>query len=122
MKHGILAKALFKDTPDGAMEKKVFEELRTRMWNHYNPVGPIEELLVGKLVMEWFRYSRLLAREQQQLILNPLAFAMVVDPLVRYQVTINRQISQALERLQSLQALRKANPKSSEPFFPGNGS
>jgi len=58
VKHGIFADALLYDE-----SRAEYENLLQGLMDHFQPIGQLEELLVEKLVMLWWRYRRLLQAE-----------------------------------------------------------
>jgi hypothetical protein len=69
------------------------------------PVGT-EEVLVEKIAQEYWRLGVAAFREADQL----MKFAKTpIDRLLRYQTTINRQLFQAMNRLERLQRPRKGD-------------
>jgi hypothetical protein len=65
---------------------------------------------VEKIVCESVRYGRLLGYEQQEFARRNAFFGPAVDRVLRYQAAINRQLFQAVQQLEDLQATRKARP------------
>lgn len=105
-KHGFFALKLFIPGEEAGVEGQTSLELGKQIWAYYKPVGCLEELLVEKIVCESVRYTRLLHHEHEQFI----AHHGFSERVLRYQAAINRQLFQAIERLEQLQAKRKAQP------------
>jgi len=87
---------------------QTYQDLRRNLYVHFAPEGPIEEMLVDKIVVETIRYSRLLSHEQQPDILKTHAYWEVLRLCTRYQSAINRQLFEAMQELERLQAKRIA--------------
>jgi hypothetical protein len=109
-KHGFFARNLFHGGEPAGTEGQETTELGEQIWAYHAPVGYIEELLVEKIVCESVRYGRLLGYEQQEFARRNAFFGPAVDRVLRYQAAINRQLFQALQQLEGLQATRKARP------------
>jgi hypothetical protein len=96
VKHGFTA-SLFpefisKDEEDG--EK--FATLRASVFEHYQPIGPIEKLFAEKIAVEFIRYARLVVREQLPHLLNKGTYDDYMNKTARYQSAINRQLLRPL--------------------------
>ena len=121
VKHGLGARYFPQLIQAGTAESQDWEELRSRLMEHYQPVGPVEALLVEKIAVELLRYNRLLAREQDPRVLASAFYPQVVDKMTRYQSTINRQLFQTMGELERQQTNRKAQEqKSGEGKQSGN--
>ena len=108
MKHGLTARYFPALIPPGSAEAEQFETVRVDLHDHYEPVGPIEELMLEKLTTEYLRFRRLVEREQVLCAANRPYFLDIVNKLARYQTAINRQLFEAIRELERLQAQRKA--------------
>jgi hypothetical protein len=108
VKHGLTARYFSSLVKQGTAAWEEFIELRTRLYDHYEPVGFIEQLLVEKLAVEWLRYGHLLGCEQQPEVLRSGYYPQITEKLTRYQSAINRQFFQCLNELERLQSKRKA--------------
>jgi len=106
-KHGIFSATLIRQGESEKHDRAVFEEIADAIASYYKPVGFIEELLVEKITTETMRFRRLLSFEQQELGRKNAFWFQGVDRILRYQATINRQLFQAMEQLEHLQAERK---------------
>jgi hypothetical protein len=111
VKHGLTARYFPAVIQAGTAEWQEFEAVRTDLFDHCQPVGPIEELLLEKITMEFVRYRRLVEREQLLCVHNRGYYLEIVDKLTRYQTAINRQLFEAMKELERLQAKRKAEEK-----------
>ena len=110
--HGIFAKQhLAGATPE------MIEEMATLaagIWEHYEPVGLIEELLAQKIVVEVSRRGRIMAMEQQELGRTNAFFAAGVDRVLRYSTSADRALFRAIQELERVQTARKAAQTSVE--------
>jgi len=111
VKHGFTSRYFRTVTEAGTAEWEELEAVRTDFLNHYQPIGPVEELLLGKINIEYMRYRRLVEREQLLCFHNRGYYLEIVDKLTRYQTAINRQFYEAMQELERLQALRKAQER-----------
>jgi hypothetical protein len=66
-KHGFTARHFLGLLEKGSADWQEFIDLGIRLHDHFQPVGPIEELLVEKIVVESLRYGRLRMREQTRM-------------------------------------------------------
>jgi hypothetical protein len=107
VKHGLTSRYFPSVIQAGTPEREEFEGMRTDLFEHYQPVGAVEGLLVEKITVEYMRYRRLLEREQLLCAPNRGFFAETVDRLTRYQTAINRQLFEAMRELERVQANRK---------------
>lgn len=87
---------------------EAYNDLRMRLFMHFEPEGPIEEMLADKIVVETIRFSRLLATEQHPTSLKNGGYWDVLRLGTRYQSAINRQLFEAMKELERLQEKRKA--------------
>lgn len=113
-KHGIFSATLIREGESEKHDRAVFEEVVDAIGAYYKPVGFIEELLVEKITTETIRFRRLLSFEQQELGRKNAFWFQGVDRVLRYQATINRQLFQAMEQLEHLQAERKEQSVSND--------
>ena len=84
-----------------------YKDVVAGIWEYYEPVGVMEELLVEKIAAESIRFSRLLGYESD--FVRETFLSDFVDRLLRFQGAINRQLFQSMRELERLQAIRKAN-------------
>jgi len=108
VKHGLTARYFPAVIQAGTAEWQEFEAVRTDLFDHCQPIGPLEELLLEKITIEYMRYRRLVEREQVLCVHNRGYYLEIVDKLTRYQTAINRQLFEAMKELERLQAHRKA--------------
>jgi hypothetical protein len=108
VKHGLTARYFPAVIQAGTAEGEQFEAVRADLYDHYQPVGPIEELVLEKIITEYMRYRRLVEREQLLCAHNRGYYLEIVDKLTRYQTAINRQLFEAIRELERLQGQRKA--------------
>jgi hypothetical protein len=111
LQHGLLAKNLVAlcDGPDGGADlNKLLTELRT----HFQPIGMLEEMLVEKIAVSYFKLSRALRIEKAVLggfLLNPGTLSIKSDAIslsLRYGSTIERDLFRALDQLERVQRQR----------------
>lgn len=112
--HGIFVKRFL----NGASPEAVAEiqALAMAIREHYKPQGPLEEILVQKVVVEAARYDRILGFEHEQIV-RPHAFHLSrgVDCISRYTTSTSRALFRAIEELERVQAIRKASERSATP-------
>src|SRR5258706_10305882 len=100
VQHGFTSRYFRTVTEAGTAEWDELEAGRPDLLNHYQPIGPVEELLLGKINIEYMRYRRLVEREQLLCFHNRGYYLEIVDKLTRYQTAINRQLYQAIQELE----------------------
>ena len=114
--HGIFAKQhLAGATPE------MIEEMTTLaagIWEQYQPVGLIEELLAQKILVEVSRRGRIMAMEQEELGRQHGFFGAGVDRVLRYSTSADRALFRAIQELERVQAARKAAQSSMESSDP----
>jgi hypothetical protein len=74
-------------------------------------VGPVEELLTEKIVVELMRYNRSLAPEQDPRTARIDYLMCFTKTTTRYHTAVNRQLFQAIRELERIQSKRKAEQK-----------
>lgn len=131
LKHGVLAPALLITEGDGAEDPAEFDELLVGLRRDLAPVGALEEMLVEKIAVCWWRQKRALRCEaglvRRSFFPEPLAWGVKPDPereaikdhlsvplvgggldlILRYETTIQRQLTYAVNQLERLQRARK---------------
>ena len=125
--NGLLARSVVVPTRDGPENRKQFERLLTQLRDKLNPDGILEEMLVEKIAVAYWRLRRALRAEageindnlcyarDYQIQTHPgtLALPSRGDTLkiVRYETAIERQLHRAIDQLRSLQKDRRSlNP------------
>jgi hypothetical protein len=58
LKHGLLAKEVIVPVGNEQENRAEFELLLGDLWQHYAPVGPVEEMLVEKIAIAYWRLRR----------------------------------------------------------------
>jgi hypothetical protein len=107
--HGIFVKQYVSGaTPETVDEMK---KLADGFWEHYQPVGMIEEMLVEKLCIETARYSRVVRLELDELARKRAFFGVEIDRVGRYGAGVNRELYRVMEQLEHFQAARKTSEK-----------
>jgi hypothetical protein len=81
--------------------------LLTHLQRDLEPVGTLEELLVEKIAQEYWRLGVAAWHEAQAFSLDNPFGKPSVALILRYQMTINRQLFQAMNELERLQRLRR---------------
>lgn len=107
-RHGFFAKHLFLNAEQWAKDKADYETVADGIIKHYQPVGYMENFWAEKIATEALRFARLIHREQEVLDWRAPFENRSPNCILRYQAAINRQLVQAIEELERLQAKRKA--------------
>lgn len=129
LKHGILSSALLITTGSGAEDSAAFEELVGGLGRDLAPVGALEEMLVEKIAVCWWRQKRALrcesglvrkqlsdrkltaqeTRESRDAITDYLSlpWGYDFDRIHRYETAIQRQLTYAINQLERMQRARK---------------
>ena len=108
-KHGFFARQPLPHGPEGDELWEAYSDLYAGIFEYYQPVGYVEELLTEKVATESIRFSRLLAFESVYVHQRQACHGQGVDRVLRYQGAINRQLFQAIRELERMQAQRKGN-------------
>jgi len=107
--HGIFVKKFLNSaTPETVAE---IEALAAGIWEHYQPVGMLEELLVQKIVIEAARDHRVLGFEQG-FTGPPIHVVACLGLMARYSTSTSRALFRAIQELERIQAARKARETS----------
>jgi hypothetical protein len=127
LKHGVLASALLITEGEGAEDAVEFEELLCSLREDLNPVGAVEGMLVERMAVCCWRQKRALRCEAalvRRAYADPLEFDVSdelastrdhlslplgenLDRILRYETTIQRQLTYAINPLERLQRARK---------------
>lgn len=107
-KHGFFAKRLFLNKEQWAKDATDYETVANGFYQHYQPVGYMENLWLEKAATEALRLARLIQHEQKALDRGAPFERRSPDSILRYQTAINRQFVQAIKELERHQANRKA--------------
>jgi hypothetical protein len=67
IKHGLLAREVVITAGDGKESLEEFDALVERLWEFYEPVGVVEELLVEKIATCWWRKARAIRAENGEI-------------------------------------------------------
>jgi hypothetical protein len=70
LKHGILSKEVVVHGRCIMESDDEFADLHQRLWEHYKPVGPVEEMLVDQIVTAHWRLRRALKAESGEIALS----------------------------------------------------
>jgi hypothetical protein len=103
VKHGLTARFFLSILQESVPEWSEFSKIILALTEHFQPVGPIEELLVEKIAIETIRFRRFIAGEQN----DGFYWEEVLRRGGRYQSAINRQLFEAMRELERLQKNRK---------------
>ena len=106
--HGFFAKRLFLNMEQWAKDKADYETVAKGVIKHYQPEGFMENFWVEKIATEALRFARVVQHEQKVFEWTAPFENRSPNSIVRYQATINRQMFQAIQELERLQANRKA--------------
>ena len=67
IKHGILAREVVITAGNGKESSEEFQALVEQLWEQYEPVGVVEELLVKRIAACWWRTARVLRAENGEI-------------------------------------------------------
>ena len=110
--HGIFIKQFLNGaSPEATAE---IEALATGIWEHYKPVGALEEMLAQKIVIEAAREHRVLSFEQkfEESTGGPIHLVACLEHVARYATSTSRALYRAIQELDRVQAARKARESS----------
>jgi hypothetical protein len=114
--HGFYAKRLFPTSRERDRDGADYDDLVKGIRNHFRPIGFMENLCVERIAVEMLRSARLLGYEQENLSNYSQAFERrSTDSILRFHAAINRQLAQAIEELERLQAKRLTKSKQDLP-------
>jgi hypothetical protein len=105
-RHGLLSKTL---PTLYDVDKNRFNRLLKSLQQDLEPVGTLEEVLVEKIAMEYWRLGVAAWYEARELRESKPFYHTSLDRIMRYQTMINRQLYQAINQLERLQRLRKGD-------------
>jgi len=106
-KSGIFVRQLFLNTDSGRKEWEAYEGVAAAIYEHYQPVGIMEEMLVDKVVSAAVRSARVLWFETAAFAQKDTFWGNCIDKVLRYQTTTDRQLTKAIELLEDVQRKRK---------------
>jgi hypothetical protein len=131
--HGVFARILLKDNPFGE-DRDDFVALRSMLCESIHPVGGLEEALVDKLAVLFFRLARLYRADMKiaprlfnrvaEILgpgqpsikakwISPVDQVIVMqrdptsDSLTRYEASLEKQIGRTLNQIESCQRMRR---------------
>ena len=93
-----------------------FESLRSGLWNHFEPEGMLEGLLVDKLSAILWRHRRLIIAEGERKGTEILGWGdnitgvLSLELLLRYESNLERAFDRTLIQLERLQRIRNGQP------------
>jgi hypothetical protein len=70
LKHGILSREVVVRGLKIRESSREFDSLRRQFWEQYAPLGPVEEMLVDRIVTAYWRQRRALTAESGEITLN----------------------------------------------------
>ncbi len=135
LKHGLLAKSVILPIRSRSEKRSHFDALLAQLIEELKPVGILEDMLVEKIAVSYWRLRRALRAESGEIcdkIRNFRRYPYDTDPatlalpssrntlkIVRYQNAIERQLHRAiiqLQRLQEHRCLSHANTSETPPI------
>ncbi len=135
LKHGLLAKSVILPIRSRSEKRSHFDALLAQLIDELKPVGILEDMLVEKIAVSYWRLRRALRAEAGEItdkIRNFRRYPYPTDPatlalpssrntlkIVRYQNAIERQLYRAitqLYRLQEHRCLSHANTSETPPI------
>ena len=135
LKHGLLAKSVILPIRSRSEKQSHFDALLAQLIDELKPVGILEDMLVEKIAVSYWRLRRALRAEAGEICDNIRDFRhyqLAIDPatlalpssrntlkIVRYQNAIERQLYRAiiqLQRLQEHRCLSHANTSETPPI------
>ncbi len=118
--HGLYSKHLFPNAEQEAKDKSDYLAVANGVYNHYQPVGYMENYWVEKIATEAVRLARLVGYEHKVMMAwtNPF-WESAADRILRYQTTANRRMMEAIKELERLQSKRMADMVLSGGTEPG---
>ncbi len=135
LKHGLLAKSVILPIRSRSEKQRHFDALLAQLIDELKPVGILEDMLVEKIAVSYWRLRRALRAEAGEITDNIRDFrrySYPTDPatlalpssrdtlkIVRYQNAIERQLHRAiteLKRLQEHRCLSHANTSETPPI------
>jgi len=101
LKHGLLASTVL--IAKGRTEESAqFAELLAALDQDLQPVGRLEEMMVEKIAVCWWRQKRALDMDVELVPAN-----QYMDQVLRYETSAQRQLAHAINQLERLQRARK---------------
>jgi hypothetical protein len=114
LKHGIFSNVILL-TSDS---RKRYNSLLSGLWEHFKPIGTIEEVLVEKLAVMIWRYRRLMATETAEIKQGAnllegewsISDSTILNRFPRYEASIERGFDRTLTQLERIQRMRLGQP------------
>ncbi len=122
LRHGLLAKSVILPIRSRSEKRSHFDALLIQLIDELKPVGILEDMLVEKIAVSYWRLRRALRAEggeisdrirrfrRYQLTTDPATRAIPSSPdtlnILRYENAIERQLHRAITQLRSLQEQR----------------
>lgn len=113
LKHGIFSNAILATSE----WRDKYDSLLAGLWEHFEPVGAIEEVLVEKLAVLIWRYRRLIMTETAEIkgtcdrfFFDFNSGSQVLHLFPRYEASIERSFDRTLTQLERIQRMRLGLP------------
>jgi hypothetical protein len=113
-KHGIFAKRLFSRPEQLLTDGPDYDSMLRDVREHFSPVGGYECFWVERIATEGLRLARVLGFEQKIFSFAAPFESRSIDKLMRYETSTNRRFDYAVEQLERLQEMRKAESQAAE--------
>ncbi|MGA9884879.1 MAG: hypothetical protein WBQ34_14275 [Candidatus Acidiferrales bacterium] len=113
-RHGFFAKPLYPTAAQVTQDRSDYDSMVDGLLEHYQPVCYIENVLVEKIAAGYLRSARIVRHEQVIFAMRYPFEVRSASSLPRYQTAVERQLEKDIERLESLQARRRAEAASIE--------
>ena len=107
-KHGLLSKAAIIQNGARKEDQHELDSLLEAYWEDFRPDSTMEEGLVDDIVSCVWRKRRALRWEALIMARKPFG-GKLLEKILRYETTIDRQMFRALKQLGELQAARRAH-------------
>ena len=114
--HGIFVKHFLNGAAPETIEE--IEALTAGLQKHFEPANAMEEILMGKVIVETVRYGRVLRLEQQELARKNIFYHPAVDRVGRYTTSTSRALFHAIDQLERIQGARRARESAAESSSP----
>jgi hypothetical protein len=111
VKHGLRSSLVVVRGLQVRERTKDFQKLREQLYLELAPAGPVEEVLVERIVTALWRIRRALMKEAGEIELSAEALKeeqrwAVLVKILRFETTVERQLYGAMNRLERLQRRR----------------
>jgi hypothetical protein len=112
LKHGIFSNVLLLTSES----RDDYDPILNGLYEHFKPIGTLEEALVEKLAVLLWRYRRLISTESAEIEAggSPLEFdskdSKILNQFPRYEAAIERSFDRTLAQLERIQRMRLGQP------------